>query len=58
MNRVISLTFPWTLGSFDFRFSRHQEMIGNSSMRGEVSKALAIWTGMHSQHGRRNPRKS
>ena len=33
-------------------------MIGNSSMPGEVSKALAIWRGMHSQHGRRNPRKS
>ena len=48
----------FSLGSFDFWFSRHQEMIGNSSMPGEVSKALAIWTGMHSQHGRRNPRKS
>ena len=49
------IDFPWTLGSFDFRFSRHEEMTVNSSMRGEVSKALAIWRGRPCRAG---PRKS
>ena len=54
MNRVIWL-FGGFWGSVDFRCSRHQEMIGNSSMHGEVSKALAIWRGWQCRAG---PRKS
>ena len=56
MNRVISLTVSVDFGgSVDFRFSRHEEMIVNSSMRGEVNKALGIWRGRPCRAG---PRKS
>ena len=41
-----------------FEAPRNDRKFIHAAMPGEVSKALAIWTGMRSQPGRRNPRKS